>query len=146
MVLVDINSFIVNFIAIIPTVVFAVKVERHYTQFWTAFWNMFALIATGLSMILVPAGGYLPIVDITGNNVSLSLFLFGYAIITIFFGFKHEADILRQLGSSKITASLLILSLLAQYQKITNGISLLLIGIFSYIGLWVLDEYLEKYH
>ena len=146
MVLVDINSFIVNFVAIIPTAVIAVKVERHYTQFWTAFWNMFALIATGISMILAPAGGYLPTVEITGNNVPIYFFLFGYAILAMFFGFKYEADILRQLGSSKITASLLILSLLAQYQKITNATSLLLIGIFSYVGLWILDKYLERYH
>lgn len=73
-----------NFIAIIPTAVFAVVVERHHTKFWTAFWNMFALIATGASMILTPAMEYVPFVEVSANNIPLYYLLFGYAVIAIF--------------------------------------------------------------
>ena len=48
------DSLVINLIMLIPTMVFALFVEKHYTAFWTGFWNLFALGVTGIAMLLSP--------------------------------------------------------------------------------------------
>lgn len=46
---VEVNSLIVAILSLIPTTILAIKVEKHFTQFWTAAWNLFAVFVAGLS-------------------------------------------------------------------------------------------------
>ena len=136
------NGFVINLISIIPTAWLAIKVEKHYTQFWTAMWNMFALAATGLSMLIVPYNNYAPFVTINNVNVPFQWIFLPYALIVAYIGIYHEANALRYLGGSKITTSFLLVGLFAQFLKITDVVVSGVIFALAFVALIIAQKYL----
>ncbi len=116
MVMFELNSFFIGLIALVPTVVLAVFVERHYTGFWTAAWNAFAIFLAGISIILVPTVRQ-PTIPIYGFMLGASLLmglgLIMYSLVVAIIGFKVETDVLRIFASSKLTGGILSASLVA---------------------------------
>lgn len=53
--MVEFNSFTIGILVLIPTLWFAIKVEKYYTSFWRAAWNAFALFLVGLTLKIAPA-------------------------------------------------------------------------------------------
>lgn len=138
----EINSFIANLILLIPVTYAALKIEKHYTKFWTAAWNAFSVGATAISMILAPANGII-IIDVFENSIPLYGLLLLYSVIIILIGTKYDSDILRDFASSRATASILLMNLIAQYQNIIDLGTIITVILISYAGLWILKEYMK---
>lgn len=134
MVIMDINNFIVSIAALVPTIVLAIFVERHYTSFWFAVWNAVALITAGLAAWLIPITFFPLQIQIQSYFVPLWIILVAYGSIILVIGFKIHENTLREFASSKLTAAILLMSIVAHQFWLTNG--LVLLGLV--VGFWVL--------
>ena len=111
------DSLVINLIMLIPTMVFALFVEKHYTAFWTGFWNLFALGVTGIAMLLSPPLKFSMSIEIgMWRFLPLILIFVGFGMMA--FSYYLESALAGILGSSHITASLLSATYLFQYTVI----------------------------
>lgn len=134
----DFTSLIVNLIALIPVTVMALFVEkRGFTKFWPAFWNLVTLIGLGVSMIVIPQSGYVPGINFASFTIPMWGILFAFAGITLVLGFKADSDVIRTVGSSRITSSVLIMNLFAQSFRIIDPLYLGIICGVAYGGLYL---------
>lgn len=97
----DAISIALSFIGLIPLAVFAIFVEKHYVQYYNAFWNVFAFILSSIgSAIWASENG-----NISGLSIAL---LFAIAGIGLLY-FTYEGDIdgetLKTIGSSRVMLS-----------------------------------------
>ncbi len=142
--IIEFNSFLVNLLFLAQTIVFAIIVERYYTAFWTGFWNVFTILATGISLKLIPS--FLPLQKVGflvgGNIVELWWILILYSIIVIILGFRLFPEIIRICGMSAITAGILLTTLIAQLFFVTDGIILLVVLIVTSFFLFLLGRFL----
>jgi hypothetical protein len=134
--MVEFNSFTIGILALAPTLVFAIKVEKHYTAFWIAAWNAFALFLAGLTLKIAPATSLPVFIQINGTfEVWWMLIL--YAIIVAYIGFKVSAQVLRFLCSSKIASGLLVVTLALQHFAIHDFGTVTLIFGGTVFGVWI---------
>ncbi len=139
----DLNSLTIAVISLIPTLVLAIKVEKHYTGFWTGAWNLFAIFLAGITLILVPATTNRIFVLFDRTPFDLSWLLIFYAIVVALIGFKVDADALRKLASSKLTAGILLSTLVAQYFLVSDLGTLASILIGTPVLLWMMDKSID---
>lgn len=109
-----IDSLTINLITLIPTAVFAIVIEKHYTAFWTGFWNFFALFATGLGILFLPAFTLPSSIALMGWNLLPWILVF-FGIAMMFLSYFIFAPIARIIGSSHITTAILLATYLFQY-------------------------------
>ncbi len=96
------DPFSTSLLMLVPTLIFAIFVERHYTAFWTGFWNFFALFVTGISLLFSP---FPP--SVSGFNIlPIVLILLGFVLMAL--SFFVAPLVARLVGSSHITASILL--------------------------------------
>ena len=136
----DFNSLTIALISLFPTIYLAIKVEKHYTGFWAGAWNLFAIFLAGISLILVPATSNKAFVLFERTPYDLSLLLIFYAVVVALIGFKVDPKAIRKLASSKITAGILLSTLIAQYFLVSDLGTLASILIGTPILLWVIER------
>ena len=128
--MVGFDSLAINLIMLIPTAVFAVFVEKHYTAFWTGFWNLFALGVTAIAIFFAPP----PHLPYDFWNF-LPLILGISAIVLMFVSLYVDAEIARIAGSSHIATSLLSASYVFQHTSSSELFGITLIG--SFIAIFI---------
>jgi len=135
MVLVEVNSLVIAALSLIPTMVFAFRVERHFTVFWRAAWNLFAIFLSGLSLLLVPAVTERVAIIFDGQLYDLFWILMAYAIVMALFLFKGSDKarnyVKTYFAGSKTTAGILSMVIFAQYFLVNEPLYLIsiLIGV-----------------
>lgn len=138
----DLTSLVVNIVVLVPVTYWAIFVEKHgFTRFWPAFWNLVVLIGLGVSMIVIPSGGYVPEINFVSLMIPMWVILFIFAGITLVLGLKSDSDIIRTVGSSRITSSILTMNIFAQSFKISDPIYL---GIICGVAYGILYGVKEK--
>jgi len=126
------DSLAINLVMLIPTAVFAVVVEKHYTAFWIGIWNLFALGVTGLSLfslLIPPTLGY-------WRFLPYILILMGFVMMVLSF---LLSGIARIIGSSHIATSVLFATYLFQYTISPDVFWIALIG--SFVGILLTKIY-----
>ena len=83
---------------LVPQYVSFSQVERHYTNFWTGFWNIYGLIGVAASLVLSKDD---PILQGEGVIVILLLSLTLFLVL-----YNSWSSIPRNLGASLLTTSL----------------------------------------
>lgn len=146
MVSVEITSLIVSIGTLIPIIVFAIFVEKHYTKFWVGVWNLVTLVVIGLSILIIPIGNSIPNIHIDSYIIPLWVIPLPFAAISLIIGFKHHSNILRKLGSSILTASVIIPLIIVQALSITEPITLLILGSITYVTLYATREITKHHH
>ena len=127
------DSLAINLVMLIPTAIFAIVVEKHYTAFWTGFWNLFALGVTGYALLSFP------IPPTLGYWIYLPYILIILGVALTIFSFLL-APIARIVGSSHITTSILLATYLFQYTIIPDVFWITLAG--SFVGILVIKIFL----
>ncbi|MBI3412801.1 MAG: hypothetical protein HY051_01830 [Candidatus Aenigmarchaeota archaeon] len=131
-----IDSLAINLIALIPTIIFAIFVEKYYTSFWTGIWNFFALFVTGVSMFIIPIAH--PPINSLWSFLPISLIILSFVMIAL--SIFLVRDIARIVGSSQITASLLLATYIFQY---VNSSDIFIITFFSsFIAIFLIKWFL----
>jgi len=143
---IEISSLIVSIGALIPITILAIFVERHYTRFWVGVWNLVTLIAIGLSLLIIPIGNSVPNIHIDSYTIPLWVIPLPFAAISLVIGFKHNSNTIRQLGSSILTASVIVPLIIVQAFSITEPITLLFLGGVTYVTLYVTREVTKHRH
>jgi hypothetical protein len=134
--MVEFNSFTIGILVLIPTLVSAIKIEKHYTGFWIASWNAFALFVTGLALKIAPATA-LPVYIQINGTIELWWILILYALAAAFIGFRVSAKALRFLCSSKVTSGFLVVALVLQHFAIHDFETVALLFAGTVFGTWV---------
>ena len=140
MVTIEISSLIVSIGILLPIVVFAVVVERRFTRFWTAFWNLISLLVVGLSLLFIPVNNSVPLLQFDSIQIPLWLIPLPFAGLALIIGFNRRNEVIRRMGSSILTASVISPIIVAQIFMITQPIALLIIGAVTYASLFVIRE------
>jgi len=143
---VEITSLIVSIGTLIPIIVFAIFVEKHYTKFWVGVWNLVTLVVIGLSILIIPIGNSVPNIHIDSYAIPLWVIPLPFAAILLVIGFKHNSNTIRQLGSSILTASVIVPLIIAQALSVTEPIILLILGAITYVILYVTREITKHHH
>lgn len=134
-----IDSLAINLIMLVPTAVFAIVVEKHYTAFWTGFWNFFALFVTGVTILISPYYILPPTVALMGWNW-LPWLLILSGVVMMLLSYFVLPFLARIIGSSHITTSILLATYLFQYTINPNIFWISLVG--SFVAILLVKLYL----
>lgn len=146
MVSIEITSLIVSIGTLIPIIIFAIFVEKHYTKFWVGVWNLVTLIVIGLSILIIPIGNSVPNIHIDSYAIPLWVVPLPFAAISLVIGFKHHSNTIRQLGSSILTASVIVPLIIVQALSISEPVTMLILGGITYVTLYVTREITKHHH
>jgi hypothetical protein len=133
--LVEFNSLTIGILALLPTLVSAIIVEKHYTKFWIAVWNAFALFLTGMALKVAPATP-IPVFIEMGGTIELWWVLILYGLGALFLGFKVRSGVLRTMCGSKVTSGFLVTALVLQYFAIHDFGTVAFIFVATVLGTW----------